>query len=57
MTKIPAENSDEKFSQFQVHFREEQIVELVATIAMENCRARFNWAFLSDAQEIYKPNS
>ena len=57
MTKTPAEISDENFSQLQVHFREEQIVELVATIAMENYRARVNRAFLIDAQGIYKPNS
>ncbi|MEE2957043.1 MAG: hypothetical protein VX780_12990 [Pseudomonadota bacterium] len=57
MTKTPAEISEENFSQLQVHFREEQIVELVATIAMENYRARFNRAFLIEAQGIYKPNS
>ena len=57
MTKTPAEISDENFSQLQLHFSEEQIVELVATIAMENYRARFNRAFLIDAQGIYKSNS
>ena len=57
MTKTPAEISEVNFAQLQVHFREEQIVELVATIAMENYRARFNRAFLIEAQGIYKPNS
>ena len=55
MTKTPAEISDENFSQLHVLFRDEQIVELVATIAMENYRARFNRAFLIEAQGIYQP--
>ena len=55
MTNTPAIISDDIFAELKVHFRDDQIVELVATIAMENYRARFNRAFLIEAQGIYKP--
>lgn len=55
MTKTPAVIPDDMFTELQVHFQDDQIVELVATIAMENYRARFNRAFLIEAQGIYKP--
>jgi len=45
MTKTPAEVTDELFSALQQHFNEAQLVELTASIAWENWRARFNWAF------------
>ncbi|MEJ7785807.1 MAG: carboxymuconolactone decarboxylase family protein [Solirubrobacteraceae bacterium] len=45
MTKTPAEVTDELFSALQEHFDEAQLVELTASIAWENWRARFNWAF------------
>ena len=57
MSKTPAEVSDKVFSVLRDYFREDQIVELVATIAMENYRARFNRAFLIESQELYQPKS
>jgi alkylhydroperoxidase family enzyme len=45
MTRTPADVSDEEFEQARRHFNEEELVELVATVAMENYRARFNRAF------------
>jgi alkylhydroperoxidase family enzyme len=45
MTRLPAQVTDEEFAEAQRHFTNEQLVELAATIAMENYRARFNRAF------------
>ena len=44
MTHTPAEVSDAVFAELQALFSTEQIVELTATIALENFRARFNCA-------------
>ena len=57
MTDTPAIIPDDVFSDLQIHFNESQIVELVATVAMENYRARFNRAFLIQSQGIYKPTT
>ena len=54
MTQTPADISEEVFSNLKLLFSNEQIVELVATIAMENYRSRFNRAFLIESQGIYK---
>ena len=45
MTRTPVEVSDELFAQLAEHFSEAQLVELTSVIALENYRARFNWAF------------
>ncbi len=45
MTRTPVEVSDELFAQLAEHFDEAQLVELTSVIALENYRARFNWAF------------
>jgi hypothetical protein len=37
------------------HFSDQQLVELAATIAMENYRARFNRAFHVESQNFYQP--
>ncbi len=55
MTKTPADVSDEVFEEAQRHFGSEQLVELAATVAMENYRARFNRAFLVESQQFYRP--
>ena len=44
MSKTPVRVSDELFDRLKKHFTEEQIVELSASIAYENYRARFNHA-------------
>jgi 4-carboxymuconolactone decarboxylase len=45
MTRTPAEIPDELFEALRRHFDERQLVELTSAIAIENYRARFNWAF------------
>jgi alkylhydroperoxidase family enzyme len=54
MTQTPVQVSDEEFAEAQRHFSNEQLVELVATIAMENYRARFNRAFRVEAIGVYE---
>src|SRR3954470_13548677 len=44
MTRTPVDVSDELFAALREHFDESQLVELTAIIALENYRARFNWA-------------
>ena len=50
MTRTPADVTDEQFASARRWFSEAQMVELVATIAMENYRARFNRAFDVESQ-------
>ena len=45
MTATPAEIPDELFDALRARFDERQLVELTSVIALENYRARFNWAF------------
>lgn len=45
MSRTPADVTDAVFEEARRHFTEAQLVELAATIAMENYRARFNRAF------------
>jgi alkylhydroperoxidase family enzyme len=57
LTHTPAEVTDEVYAEAAKHFSEAQMVELAATIAMENYRARLNRAFLVESQGIYKPKA
>jgi AhpD family alkylhydroperoxidase len=50
MSRSPVEVSDELFSRLREHFDEAQLVELTNIIALENYRARFNWAFGIESQ-------
>ena len=45
MSRSPVDVSDELFARLAEHFDEAQLVELTSVIALENYRARFNWAF------------
>ena len=45
MTATPSKVEDELFDALRARFDERQLVELSAAIAIENYRARFNWAF------------
>ncbi|HVC35094.1 MAG TPA: carboxymuconolactone decarboxylase family protein [Chloroflexota bacterium] len=54
-TSTPADVSDAVFAEARRHFSEPQLVELAATAAMENYRARFNRAFLVESQHFYRP--
>lgn len=55
LTKTPANVSDALFGEARKHFTDAQLVELAATVAMENYRARLNRMFLIESQELYKP--
>lgn len=57
LTRTPAGVSDEAFAEAARHFDEAQLVELAATVAMENYRARLNRAFLVESQGQYRPRS
>jgi alkylhydroperoxidase family enzyme len=57
MTDTPAEVPDQVFEAARQHFSVEQLVELAATAAMENYRARFNRAFAVESQHFYQPRS
>ena len=52
MTATPPAVTDGVFDSLRAHFTEAQLVELVATIAMENYRARFNRAFDVEPQGV-----
>jgi 4-carboxymuconolactone decarboxylase len=49
-TKTPVHVSEELFADLKAHFSAAQLVELTATIAWENYRARFNHALDIGAQ-------
>ena len=57
LTQTPAAVSDELYAEASEHFSDEQLVELAATAAMENYRARLNRAFLVESQGLYRPGS
>lgn len=50
ISRTPVDVSDELFDRLRRHFDEAQLVELTTLIALENFRARFNWAFGLAAQ-------
>lgn len=50
MTETPVEVSDELFAKLREKFTESQLVELTATLAWENYRARFDHAFGIEAE-------
>lgn len=52
MTGTPVDVPDKMFDEARACFSHEQLVELVATIAMENYRARFNRAFGVESQNF-----
>ena len=51
ISRTPVEVSDELFARLRERFDEAQIVELTWAAAMENFRARFNWALGMDSQD------
>jgi len=54
MTKTPVEVSDTLFAKLRERFTEVQMVELTATLAWENYRARFDHAFGVEAEGFTK---
>ncbi len=55
MSSTPAGVSDDVFAEARRLFTDQQLVELAATAAMENYRARFNRSFLVESQHFYHP--
>ncbi|MGH2588938.1 MAG: carboxymuconolactone decarboxylase family protein [Dehalococcoidia bacterium] len=51
----PVEVSDELFARLRTHYDEAQLVELAATAALENFRARFNRVFRIEPNALYCP--
>ncbi len=56
MSKTPVRVSDELFERLCKFFNQKQIVELTASIAYENYRARFNHALHIGSDSLYKKN-
>lgn len=54
ITATPSGVDDHLFAALRSRFDERQLVELTAAIAIENYRARFNWAFGIEAQGFTK---
>jgi AhpD family alkylhydroperoxidase len=50
VSRSPVDVPDELFDRLREHFDEAQLVELTNVIALENYRARFNWAFGIEGQ-------
>ena len=53
MTRTPVEISDGLFARLRQHFNENQMVELTASIAYENFRARFDHALGIGSDGLY----
>ena len=54
MTQTPVEVKDALFAKLREKFIEAQLVELTATLAWENYRARFDHAFSVEAEGFTK---
>jgi alkylhydroperoxidase family enzyme len=54
MTVTPVEIDDDLFAELKKHFNDNQLVELTASIAWENFRARYNHAFGIEAEGFSK---
>jgi alkylhydroperoxidase family enzyme len=50
MTQTPVDVQDAPFAKLREKFNDEQLVELTATLAWENYRARFDHAFSVEAE-------
>jgi alkylhydroperoxidase family enzyme len=57
MTVTPADVSDDLFAELRAQYSEEQIVELSATIGLENYRARINRVFLIGSEGRYQSDT
>jgi alkylhydroperoxidase family enzyme len=53
ITDTSLEVSDELFERLRAEFSEDELVELTATIAWENCSSKFNRAFRVESQELW----
>lgn len=55
MCAVPVDVGDDLFRRLREHYDEPQLVELAATAAMENFRARFNRVFRVEPNALYCP--
>jgi len=55
VTQLPADVPDELYERLRRHYDEPQLVELAATVALENFRARFNRVFRVEPNALYCP--
>jgi hypothetical protein len=56
MTQTPVEVAEALFERLREQFSSAQLVELTATIAWENYRARFNHAFGAESENFSEGN-
>jgi alkylhydroperoxidase family enzyme len=54
MADTPSNVSDELYRELRQHFSEEQVIELTATAAFENFRARYNRVFDVGSDDLYR---
>jgi alkylhydroperoxidase family enzyme len=54
MADTPSNVSDELYTELRRHFSEEQLIELTATAAFENFRARYNRVFDVGSDGLYR---
>jgi alkylhydroperoxidase family enzyme len=54
MADTPSHVSDELYAELRRHFSEEQLIELAASAARENFRARFNRVFNVASDGLYR---
>ena len=53
ITNTDQDVSDEFFARLQQFFNDDEIVELTATIAWENCSSKFNRALRVESQQLW----
>jgi alkylhydroperoxidase family enzyme len=54
MADTPSNISDEMYAELRLHFSEEHLIELAATAALENFRARSNRVFDVGSDGLYR---
>jgi alkylhydroperoxidase family enzyme len=54
MADTPSTVSDELYAELRQHFSEEQLIELAASAALENSRARYNRVFDVGSDRLYR---
>ncbi|HKE32606.1 MAG TPA: hypothetical protein VKD65_12835 [Candidatus Angelobacter sp.] len=54
LADTPSNVSDELYAELRRHFSEEQLIELAATAAQENYRARYNRVFDVGSDGLYR---
>lgn len=54
LADTPSNVSDELYAELRRHFSEEQLIELAASAAQENFRARYNRVFNVESDGLYR---